>query len=115
MINMWSSSSTSLLRLRSSGRSVRTLETTRSERYCSLRRRPVARYFTISGEPDAMMRFRVKNVDALQRVVNAIRPTGKVAGTKTSEYGALVAHIIGNPVLNGETIRLDSAVRMAAK
>jgi len=27
----------------------------------------------------------------------------------------LVAHIIENPMLNGETIRLDAALRMAAK
>jgi NAD(P)-dependent dehydrogenase (short-subunit alcohol dehydrogenase family) len=29
-----------------------------------------------------------------------------------SEFGALVAHIVANPMLNGETIRLDGAVRM---
>jgi NAD(P)-dependent dehydrogenase (short-subunit alcohol dehydrogenase family) len=29
-----------------------------------------------------------------------------------SEYASLVAHIVENPVLNGETIRLDGAVRM---
>ena len=28
------------------------------------------------------------------------------------EYGALVAHIVENPMLNGETIRLDGALRM---
>ena len=28
------------------------------------------------------------------------------------EYAALVAHIVENPMLNGETIRLDGAVRM---
>lgn len=43
----------------------------------------VRQYFTVSGDPDALVRFRVRNVDALQRVVNAIRRTGKVAGTKT--------------------------------
>ena len=30
-----------------------------------------------------------------------------------SEYAALVLHIIENPMLNGETIRLDGAIRMA--
>ena len=30
-----------------------------------------------------------------------------------SEYGALAAHIVSNPMLNGETIRLDGAIRMA--
>jgi NAD(P)-dependent dehydrogenase (short-subunit alcohol dehydrogenase family) len=28
------------------------------------------------------------------------------------EFGALVAHIVANPMLNGETIRLDGALRM---
>jgi hypothetical protein len=28
------------------------------------------------------------------------------------EYAALAAHIIENPMLNGETIRLDGAIRM---
>ena len=32
-----------------------------------------------------------------------------------SEYGALAAHIISNPMLNGETIRLDGAIRMAPR
>jgi NAD(P)-dependent dehydrogenase (short-subunit alcohol dehydrogenase family) len=31
------------------------------------------------------------------------------------EYAALAAHIIGNPMLNGETIRLDGALRMAPR
>jgi len=31
------------------------------------------------------------------------------------EYAALVAHIIENPMLNGETIRLDGAIRMAPR
>lgn len=32
-----------------------------------------------------------------------------------SEYAALVAHIIDNPMLNGEVIRLDGAIRMAPR
>ncbi|WP_336881663.1 3-hydroxyacyl-CoA dehydrogenase [Rhodococcus globerulus] len=32
-----------------------------------------------------------------------------------SEYGALAAHIVQNPMLNGETIRLDGAIRMAPR
>lgn len=32
-----------------------------------------------------------------------------------SEYGALVAHIVANPMINGETIRLDGAIRMAPR
>jgi hypothetical protein len=32
-----------------------------------------------------------------------------------AEYAALAEHIIGNAYLNGETIRLDGAIRMAPK
>ena len=32
-----------------------------------------------------------------------------------AEFGALVAHIVANPMLNGETIRLDGAIRMAPR
>lgn len=34
---------------------------------------------------------------------------------KPAEYAALVAHIVANAMLNGETIRLDGAIRMAPK
>jgi NAD(P)-dependent dehydrogenase (short-subunit alcohol dehydrogenase family) len=34
---------------------------------------------------------------------------------KPSEFGALVRHIVENPALNGETIRLDGALRMPPK
>ena len=43
----------------------------------------VQQFFTISGDPDALLRMRVRNVDHLQRVVNELRRTGLVAGTKT--------------------------------
>jgi NAD(P)-dependent dehydrogenase (short-subunit alcohol dehydrogenase family) len=32
-----------------------------------------------------------------------------------AEFGALVAHIVANPMLNGEVIRLDGAIRMAPR
>ena len=32
-----------------------------------------------------------------------------------SEYGSLVVHIVQNPMLNGEVIRLDGAIRMAPR
>lgn len=32
-----------------------------------------------------------------------------------AEYGALASHIISNPMLNGEVIRLDGAIRMAPR
>ncbi len=31
---------------------------------------------------------------------------------RPAEYAALVAHIVENPMLNGEVIRLDGALRM---
>ncbi|WP_434995840.1 SDR family NAD(P)-dependent oxidoreductase [Arthrobacter sp. Ld5] len=34
---------------------------------------------------------------------------------KPVEYAALAAHIVGNQMLNGETIRLDGAIRMAPR
>lgn len=34
---------------------------------------------------------------------------------KPAEYAALVSHIVQNQMLNGETIRLDGAIRMAPK
>ena len=32
-----------------------------------------------------------------------------------AEYAALAAHLLENPMLNGETIRLDGAIRMASR
>lgn len=40
-------------------------------------------YFTIAGDPDALIHFRVKDVDDLQRVVNDLRRTCRLAGSKT--------------------------------
>jgi len=34
---------------------------------------------------------------------------------KPEEYGALAVHIVENPMLNGEVIRLDGAIRMAPR
>jgi len=34
---------------------------------------------------------------------------------RPSEYAALVEHILRNPMLNGEVIRLDGAIRMAPR
>jgi NAD(P)-dependent dehydrogenase (short-subunit alcohol dehydrogenase family) len=34
---------------------------------------------------------------------------------RPEEYAALVRHIVENPMLNGEVIRLDGAIRMAPK
>jgi hypothetical protein len=34
---------------------------------------------------------------------------------RPAEYAALVKHIVENEMLNGETIRLDGAIRMGPK
>ncbi|MDF1706201.1 MAG: Lrp/AsnC family transcriptional regulator [Aeromicrobium sp.] len=43
----------------------------------------VQNFFTVAGDPDVLVRLRVRDVDHLQRVVNTIRRTGKATGTKT--------------------------------
>lgn len=43
----------------------------------------IQEYYTIAGDPDGLVRFRARNLDHLQHVVNAIRKTPIVAGTKT--------------------------------
>jgi len=39
--------------------------------------------FTIAGDPDALVWMRVKDVDDLKRVIDHLRRSGKVVGTKT--------------------------------
>jgi hypothetical protein len=34
---------------------------------------------------------------------------------KPSKFAALVSHIVANPMLNGEAIRLDGAIRIAPR
>lgn len=43
----------------------------------------VQEVFTIAGDPDVLLRMRVDDVAHLQQVVNALRRSGKVTGTKT--------------------------------
>lgn len=43
----------------------------------------VTELLTIAGDVDALVHFRVDDVDHLQRVVNALRRTGQVTGTRT--------------------------------
>lgn len=43
----------------------------------------VQEYYSVSGDADAILRCRVPNVEQLQHVVNRLRLTGKVVGTKT--------------------------------
>ena len=39
--------------------------------------------FTVAGDPDALVRLRVTNLDHLKREIAQIRRSGKVTGTKT--------------------------------
>lgn len=52
--------------------------------------------------------------DALKASLAAQIPFPSRLG-RPDEYAALVKHIVENQMLNGETIRLDGAIRMAAK
>jgi NAD(P)-dependent dehydrogenase (short-subunit alcohol dehydrogenase family) len=50
--------------------------------------------------------------DAAQQSLAAAVPFPKRLG-RPEEYAMLVRHILDNPMLNGETIRLDGAIRLA--
>jgi Lrp/AsnC family transcriptional regulator, leucine-responsive regulatory protein len=43
----------------------------------------VVEVFTIAGEPDALVRIQVRDVDQLKRVVDELRGKSKVTSTKT--------------------------------
>ncbi len=43
----------------------------------------VVEAFTTAGDPDALVRVRAADLDHLKRVIDRIRRTGKVTGTKT--------------------------------
>lgn len=43
----------------------------------------VVQMFSIAGDPDVLIRLRVENVQHLQQVVNRMRKTGRIVGTKT--------------------------------
>lgn len=51
-----------------------------------------------------------KNRAALEQIIQQPKRPGK-----PSEFAALVAHIVDNPYLNGEVIRLDGGLRMPPK
>jgi hypothetical protein len=50
--------------------------------------------------------------EAAQQSLAAAVPFPKRLG-RPEEYAMLARHIIDNPMLNGETIRLDGALRLA--
>ncbi|KRA25268.1 3-hydroxy-2-methylbutyryl-CoA dehydrogenase [Microbacterium sp. Root61] len=51
--------------------------------------------------------------EARQRLADSVPHPHRLGSA--DEYAALAAHIVANPMLNGETIRLDGALRMAAR
>jgi NAD(P)-dependent dehydrogenase (short-subunit alcohol dehydrogenase family) len=52
--------------------------------------------------------------EAAQKSLGQIVPFPSRLG-RPGEYAALAVHIIGNQMLNGETIRLDGAIRLTPK
>ena len=50
----------------------------------------------------------------VQQSLAAMMPFPKRLG-KPEEFAMLVRHLIENPMINAEVIRLDAALRMAAK
>ena len=82
---------------------------------------PVAREFARSGircltiAPGIMETPMLLGMPAeVQQALGAMVPFPSRLG-KPAEYAALVEHVLANPYLNGEVIRLDGAIRMAAK
>ncbi|MBV0896127.1 SDR family NAD(P)-dependent oxidoreductase [Microbacterium sp. NC79] len=51
--------------------------------------------------------------EARERLASSVPNPSRLGDA--DEYASLAAHIISNPMLNGETIRLDGALRMAAR
>ncbi len=52
--------------------------------------------------------------DAARKALEASIPFPSRLG-RPAEFAALACHIIENPMMNGETIRLDGAIRMAPR
>ena len=52
--------------------------------------------------------------EKVKEALSQMMPFPKRLG-KPDEFARLVMHIVDNPMLNGETIRLDAALRMAAR
>lgn len=71
------------------------------------------RVMTISPGPFDTPLFGSMPPNAYQRLLDAAQ-FPKRAG-KPAEYGQLVVSIVENPMLNGESIRLDGAIRMGAR
>ena len=82
---------------------------------------PIAREFAEYGirimtiAPGIFLTPMLQSLDEkVQEALGKMVPFPKRLG-QPSEFAALVQHIVENPMLNGEVIRLDGAIRMAAK
>ncbi len=82
---------------------------------------PIAREFAEYGirimtiAPGIFLTPMLQGLDEkVQEALGKMVPFPKRLG-EPSEFAALVQHIVENPMLNGEVIRLDGALRMAAR
>ena len=71
------------------------------------------RVMTISPGPFDTPLFGAMPANAHQRLLDAAQFPDRAG--KPAEYGQLVVSIVENPMLNGESIRLDGAIRMGPR
>lgn len=71
------------------------------------------RVMTISPGPFDTPMFRSMPANAHQRLLDDAQFPRRAGDPR--EYGQLVVDIVGNPMLNGESIRLDGALRMGPR
>ncbi len=71
------------------------------------------RVMTISPGPFDTPLFGAMPANAHQRLLDAAQFPNRAG--KPAEYGQLVVAIVENPMLNGESIRLDGAIRMGPR
>lgn len=71
------------------------------------------RVMTISPGPFDTPLFGSMPANAYQRLLDAAQFPNRAG--KPAEYGQLVVSIVENPMLNGESIRLDGAIRMGPR
>ncbi|MFI6293584.1 Lrp/AsnC family transcriptional regulator [Nonomuraea sp. NPDC050790] len=58
--------------------------------------------FTIAGDPDALIHLRVRDLDHLQQIIDGLRRTGNVTGTKTlMVLGSWTRDALRNPRRGG--------------
>lgn len=74
----------------------------------AMRMPEVLEAYTTAGDPDLLVRLRVDDVVALQRVVNQLRRSGQVTGTKTlMVLGRWYRSHVGGPVTRPADVAAD--------